>query len=217
MESPCLFRQSRKYKAVQNFIGCDPYEYALKNYSKEYADILNGMLTDELRAVLESCQKNTDKRSIEEYAQDLMLNWMVEDYVMNMLNKRKNIKVVKNGVDANRKFLFIDMVRSNSDFIIKTEREELYVELIVDYSCFWQKNHTCHLRNNKLIRLMEHAKEKRTFLLAVDLINKKFAFIPVNKSVPFKRIESHSAYGGRPVYEIPLNKYRFYDLNSLVS
>lgn len=207
---------TNKLDLVSQFIGADIYEYARLKYEPEYSNILIDKLSPELKDILDSCKHHKDHRSSLEYGKDLLLGWIVEDYVFDLLRlNNPGISILKSGEDSHRKFLRGSSIKSTSDFIVATDNKKFFIELISDFKNFWKTNRACHLRDKKLSYLKRASLKIDTYILALDIVEKTFQFIKVNKSMKSKYIPSHFPFGGKPAHEIYIDPDRFHDIKYL--
>ena len=147
-----------------------------------------------------SCRHNADKRTPMEYAQDLVASWLVEDSFFKVLNHGA-LRVDLGGTDSQRKVLSKSKVKTNSDFFVHYHDKSLKIELMNDYTGFWDKYHKLHLRDDKFVRM----KNGGCLLLAVSTVNKNHALFDFNKGFNAKYIPSHRQYGGKPAYELEIS------------
>ncbi|OIR25104.1 hypothetical protein [Bathymodiolus thermophilus thioautotrophic gill symbiont] len=189
----------------------DFFEKKLSDVAKNY-DYANSniyILEDNFKALkieypdiwqaLQSCNHQRDKRTIEEYAKDLVSSWVYEDTVLNYLKNDFDIELY--GADRERRVLSNSKVSSDNDFIIKKNGELLNIELVNSYTNYWKKYQRIDLRDNKFEKL----KSKQAILICVDICNKEFYLIDlkkINKNI--KYIGHHKPYG-KPAYQIFLN------------
>jgi hypothetical protein len=144
----------------------------------------------------------SDRRSPKRYAQDLLLNWVIEDHLSEQFAKISELEVGLEGVDSNREFL--SNLTSDPDFTFVLEKESYDIEMCSDYGGYWEENDKMELRRNKLPKLAE----KGVFILAVDIQSQECFFINPQECSS-KYIESHPPYGGKSAHQIDLEKTDF--------
>lgn len=213
-------RVEEKLELIRNFIGQDPIQFIRKHYRSEYADIMQGKMTEKTAEILETCKHNADKRSPLAYAQELILAWVVEDYIFDILMQNKYICTYKIGVDNKRELVKNSKITSNADLVIEIAESEnnverFYIEVVSDFHNYWNKHEVGHLRDNKLINLVKKSEEENIFLLAVDIQNKKIGFIEVKENMDMQYIEHHFAFGGKSAYQIDMYKSKFFNIEDI--
>jgi len=148
---------------------------------------------------LQSCKHQRDKRTIEEYAKDLVSSWVYEDTILIYL--KDNFEIELYGADRERNVLPSSKVSTDSDFCIKKNDELINVELVNSYTNYWKAYQRIDLRDNKF----ETLKKKQTLLICIDIFNKEFYFVDLKKSNEnIKYIPYHEPYG-KPAYQILLD------------
>lgn len=187
-----------------------------KEAFKLCTNLINDCVTGENKRYLENklggLSHLKDRRTNEEYALDLILGWAVEDAMRDIFNETLHLNTSLNSADKNREFL--TSPKAASDFIIYHNDQELYVEIISDYTGFWRNNLRVHLRDDKYLNL----KAEDGILLGFDYRNSRFLILKV-KSIEgnrVKRIKEHRPYGGKPAYEINLKTSDFYQIEDFL-
>mgnify|MGYP003980788013 CR=1 FL=1 len=105
----------------------------------------------EVWSALKSCTHNRDKRTIEQYAQDLVSSWVYEDSVHDQLCQHFDINL--GGSDKNRQILSKSRITSNSDYIITYKNKAFSFELVNSYSNYWKEYQKIDLRDDKFLHL----------------------------------------------------------------
>ena len=124
---------------------------------------------------LQSCKHQRDKRTIEEYAKDLVSSWIYEDTILNYL--KDNFEIDLYGSDKERNILPNSKVSSDSDFCIKKNGKLVNIELVNSYTNYWKAYQRIDLRDNKFEKL----KDKQAILICIDVYNKEFYLIDLKK------------------------------------
>lgn len=206
---------------VMKHLGYNLLDYIkLCNWKENYKlcnNLINDCVTGENKRYLEKklggLSHLKDRRSNEEYALDLILGWAVEDAMRDIFNETLQLNTSLNSADKNRKFL--TNPEASSDFIIYYKDQEHYVEIISDYTGFWQRISRVHLRDDKFLNL----KAEDGIFLGIDFRNSKFLILKV-KSIEgnrVRRIQNHRPYGGKPAYEISLETSDFYQIEDFLN
>lgn len=183
-----------------NILVLESNEKELKSlYSETYNNII-------------SCVHNRDNRSPMDYARDLVSSWLFEDYIVGKFAEL-GYSLTLSGKDSGRKILMNIRVGSNSDSIFKYNGEKINIEVINDYTGFWNKYKTIHLRDSKFNKLLS----EKSILLAISITNKTFALIPITKKTKSNYIKSHFPYGGKPAYEIIIEeKFKEFSVSNII-
>jgi len=146
-----------------------------------------------------------DRRTPVEYACDLILGWVIEDGIVDILNSLK-IKSELNSADRNRKFL--KKPKSSSDLKIKNHQgKTILIELVKDYTSYWSRNGSIELRDNKYNNL----KNENSILLGIDFKNNEFFIMKIDE-IEATFIPFHYPFR-KPAYSIEIKKDDFHDLN----
>lgn len=206
-------KMTHTYRELSKFFAMPLENLAKKlNYSESNILILEGneeklktLYPDVYQNIL-SCVHNRDGRTPMEYARDLVSSWIFEDYMVQKFNSL-GYNLYLSGRDKERVILSHSKVGSDSDVIFEYDNDKLNIEIMNDYSNYWEKHNTLDLRDNKFKKLLQ----TKSVLLAVSLINKKYSIITINKELEYRYIPSHQPYGGKPAYQIDLSCIEFYN------
>lgn len=198
---------SKIHESLTRLFRKNLYEVATDlNYSDSNLLILSGSfreLKDKFPSVwnaLNTCRHNRDKRSIEEYAQDLVSSWVYEDTLRNQLVK--NFDIILSGSDKSRNILPNSKVSTNADYIINWGGSKFYLELVNSYGDYWKRTKKLDLRDNKF----EQLKSKQALLVCIDIYYKDFFIIDLSIHFDlFKYIKKHKPWGNKPAYQLRLD------------
>lgn len=160
--------KGRKYDLLSDFIGKDAYLYAQNHIDFPEVEILNDRIPQQLKEIIKTCKQQKDNRSDLNYAKGVVYNWTLEANVRERMMK-KGLKVDRNGVDKNFKFVKGHEISSDPDFIIN---DELF-EMVADYNGHWLSKGELDLRCYKFDNVVKHNAK----LLAIDVKNRKWAII----------------------------------------
>ncbi|MBT7557017.1 hypothetical protein HN615_08840 [Candidatus Woesearchaeota archaeon] len=173
-------------------------ENNFKKLQMEYPDIWKS---------LQSCKHQRDKRTIEEYAKDLVSSWIYEDTVLIYL--KDDFEIDLYGADKERNILPNSKVSSGSDFCIKKNGKLVSIELVNSYTNYWKTYQRIDLRDNKFEKL----KDKQAILICIDIYNKEFYLIDLKKiNDNIKYIKYHKPYG-KPAYQIFLENTKVFSFS----
>ena len=193
------------YTGIQNFFKVPIVDLAKKlHYSEDNILILESNW-DRVKLEYPETYKNVcshkykqDKRTPEEFGQDVTASWLFED-VFRYYFKSKKYEIILNGTDKTRTWnVPDDSITTQSDFKIIYNNRGYNLELMTDYTEFISINNKYHLRDYKLAGL----KKTKSFLLIISTVDKTFVLVDWTKPHEYKSIESHEQFGGKPAYEV---------------
>ena len=186
---------------------------ALKNWDEDISlcmDIFDDSITfkeeEYIESVLGHASHRRDKRSSLEYACDLMVGWIIEDCVVDILNEL-GYNTSLNGADKNRKLL-LDPT-ADSDLKIIINREEVLIESVNDFTGYWKKTKHVPLRDRKYLHLIE----EKSLLFGIDYVNNLFFILNVPEREA-NYIKYHKPFS-KPAYAILISDEDFYNLNEV--
>lgn len=174
--------------------------------------IFNSNVTNEdknyIESVLGYAHHRRDNRSSLEYACDLMVGWVIEDCMVDIL-KMLGHDISLNGADKDRKLLLSPT--SNSDLKINVNGKNVLIEQVNDFTGYWKKTLHVPLRDNKY----KHLQNENSLLFGIDFKNELFFMLDVSKRkanyIPYHRPFS------KPAYAIVITDNDFYNLNEVES
>ena len=222
-----LEKIKNKIQIIEECFNIDVYKYVEEKYGQDYCNILQGKIENkELIEILNTCKNKEKWTGGLDYAKDVLLGWVTEDLVVNIINNLNGFTCNLNSIDAERKFLKANDVKSSPDLLVKRERiqanngkcvkeKSFMVEIVTDFSGFWEQSNKLHFRTTKLDNLKRHAENNTVCVLALDLKNKKFGFIKINDNTEAKYIEKHKGYKDKPAWEIEIDYNKFRDITEL--
>ena len=136
---------------------------------------------EKLAKLLPGTAHHRDSRSLKEYAESLVRNWLVEDLIYYILKGYK-LNVKREGSDSKRQLLEGKAVSGAPDLKVE-DKKNLWIEVIASYTPYWEKNGVYDLRDKKLIGLKNKSKEDRTVVVGVSLHNKSFFMQGIDSSL----------------------------------
>lgn len=170
--------------------------------------IFNDEITNEdeeyVKSLLETAYHRRDNRSSLEYACDLMIGWVLEDCIVELLNM-EGYETILNSADRDRKIL--TKPKADSDLKIMVDGEEILIELVNDFKGYWKRNNKVDLRDNKYANL----KDENSLLLGIDYKYSEFFILDVSKAEA-RYIPFHYPFR-KPAYSLKLDKNDFYSLD----
>lgn len=150
---------------------------------------------------LQSCLHNKDSRSMLEYARDLVASWIFEDTIVQKLIAA-GLSTSLSGTDKNREILATTKVSASSDCTIAFNGRHRHLEIMSDYTGWWESTGHLELRDSKYTKL---SREKALFL-GICTVSQKFILLDFSGQINARYIPSHRPYGGKPAYSINIEK-----------
>lgn len=182
------YKESNIYILQNNFI----------KLQQEYPTVWEALL---------SCKHNKDKRTYQEYAQDLVSSWLYEDTLLHYL-KKSEFDIRLNGSDQEREILNNSKVLTDTDYIISKNNVERNIELVNSYTPYWGNTKKIDLRDNKFQKM----RNNNVILLCIDIHNKVFYILDFKfETIDAKYISYHQPYG-KPAYQIDISRINSYEL-----
>jgi|DEB0MinimDraft_10_1074344.scaffolds.fasta_scaffold01819_15 hypothetical protein len=123
-------------------------------------------------------EHHKDYRTTLQFARNLVMNWLIEDFVYYMLRKQ-DIEVKRTGKDGHRKLLKGWNASSDPDLQCKINNNNLWIEVIANYptqsfDSFWESEGYYDLRDYKLKNLKSKSYKDKTIVLGVNVKQKKY-------------------------------------------
>ncbi len=150
---------------------------------------------------LRSCLHNKDSRSLLEYARDLVASWIFEDTIVQKLIAA-GLSASLAGTDQNREILATTKVSACSDCTIAFGGRSRHLEIMSDYTGWWESTGHMELRDAKYAEL---SREKALFL-GICTVSQKYILLDFAGQINARYIPSHRPYGGKPAYSIDINR-----------
>ena len=156
-----------------------------------------------------SCTHNSDQRDPFEYAQDLVANWLFEDWLVFGLRKNRTT-IILNGADRKREILPNEKVGGHSDTVVVIGGQRRGMEITTNFTGYWKREMKVDLRDNKYNNLVDHG----CLLCGIDMLNKEFFILDMgSKSVKATYEAEHAAWGRKPCYSVLLKEEDFSPFN----
>jgi len=172
---------------------------------KVFAEILLGKVSEETCRYLGSrlggkgLGHHRDGRSPVEYGIDLVRGWLYEDALIGGFGLH-GMNAERVGRDHLREFLPGSKVGSDSDFLVSRGSMTRRVEVVSDYTKYWESNDRVDLRDSKYQKLVD----EDCLLLGISLGTLDgFLFHPRTET-RFKvvRIPRHGGFRGKPAVSV---------------
>ena len=136
---------------------------------------------NKLAKLLPGTAHHRDSRSLKEYAESLVRNWLVEDLIYYIL-KGYQLNVKREGSDSKRQLLEGKSVSGAPDLKVE-DKKNLWIEVIASYTPYWEKQGVYDLRDKKLQGLKNKSKDDPTVVVGVSLHNKSFFMQGIDSSL----------------------------------
>lgn len=206
-------QQINKIIKYTNYNNIENYIENNENYQEYYNNIVNEeprKINSEVKQKLYDIDYSDyqDNRSKMEYFKELIINWILEDVIKDLISRRHNCKL--SGADENRDILNPSDITTKADLLINNKN----VEVITDYGGYWESQGYIDLRYDKYKRV----REENYAVLCLDLDNEQ-VFMFTEEEVE-KAEKYYNEAWGKECYKIKLsdiNKYTFNWLNTCIT
>lgn len=167
--------------------------------------VLNGNPTSDdityLENQLSALSHKRDSRSAKQYGEELIRGWLIEDILADKLNDG-GVSVSMSGEDKHREFL--EETTADADLVATVNGTDTHIEVITDYSGFWQRNGDADLRDNKYNQIQNHP---QTLILGLDFENDSVFVVNPEEMNP-EYLSSHP-YWNKPAYRFDASNLEF--------
>lgn len=175
--------------------------------------VLNGETSEDdieyLEDKLSALSHKRDSRSAQEYGEELIRGWLIEDILADKLQSG-GVSVSMSGEDKNREFL--EETTADADLVATVNGKTTHIEVITDYSGFWQRNGDADLRDNKYNQIQNH---KNTLILGLDFENDSVFVVNPEEMDP-EYLSSHP-YWNKPAYRFDASNLNFVPVSKVGS
>jgi len=197
-----LFDKAKEYQYSESniFILQNNFVGLASKHGQQYRNIVH-------------CTNQMDGREPLEYARDIVATWIFEDYMLEVL-QNDYFEIKLGGADKVREFLPNEKVKYDSDFIIVHKDKRYKLELVTNYTDFWDRQKKIHLRCKKYDSLIK----EKAILLGIGLTSKNFLTIDFENPPKAKYISQHK-YTKKPAQEIEIRdkiQLRNFCTNSII-
>lgn len=167
---------------------------------------------------IKSCKHNRDKRTPFEYAQDLVASWLFEDFLVIRSNEyaektNEDFHLELAGRDKEREILPTKKIEGTSDCLFTYEGVTIPVEIMTDYTGYFNKNKQVDLRDNKYPNLLK----SKSILVGISTVDTTYILLDfTTDKVPSAYKHFHHAWK-KDVYtiEFDANGIESYKFNVL--
>ena len=116
----------------------------------------------------------------------ITLNWLLEDYIIGVLNRNTEFKYANNAVDKNRELLPYRKVVIDPDVIVSVDGKDIEFDVISTSQGYIDN---LYMRGNKLQKMKERSKVNPVFIMGIDYKNKKYFLVDVNDMESYDDVE----------------------------
>lgn len=204
-------KKTKKIIDIETILGKKIKEYIKDKYTENIYLAYTGFLNRDDYDKLNTANHGRDSRTIYEFAKDLIISWVEEDIIIDVLkDKYPDIKFQLNGADKQRQFLDKASTSTKPDlraFYMKDKTlKEINIEIITDHTRFIEKNNCFDLRDNKFKKLL--TQELDTYICAFDFMNKRIAFIKIDDNIEYE--EKYNFYYKKNATRVKINYKEYF-------
>jgi len=168
-----------KFQTVENFVGKELYGFVEERLGIDFRKALEGEITPYVQNLIDNSyyfdvQKGS--RTDLQMVKELVYSRCVE---LRLLEKWKKQMVVLNGSD---KDCLITRYASNASDMWEVGTSNYY-EIMSTYKGYCLNSENLYISKGKLQKLSEHAKNSIQYLVVVDVLFRKYCFIPVRGNI----------------------------------
>jgi len=169
-------------------------------------DELTNEHIDYLEEKLGDLEHLKDQRSDPEYALELVMGWLIEDVILDILSDEHDVS--RGSADSEREFLASP--DATADLEVNVEGEEVPIEITQDYTGFWQrKGESSNLRDNKFKNLIDEG----ALILGLDIENEELFLIKAEEAD--KEGKQYNPRINKQASIINLDNVEFHDVEDL--
>ena len=175
------------------------------------ADFTVELLTDRLSPIswrfirdkLRTLAYLTDRRHPEEYAFDIVLNWLAEELIIGEIEgyAGEGVSVKLVGIDSERELLSLN-IRAKADIEILRNGYPLLIDIFADHKGTWVKNGYMDLKRGKVNHFN---KGELDYVLGLDLQNSGWYLVDSSQVVGLE-FSPNPAMGGTLTVRVPIGE-----------
>ena len=164
-----------------------------------YQHLLTNALTpmdgDNLRQRLSRTTHQRDSRKLADYAREILLNWLVEDYVIAALSGKQPGKIQLSGTDRQRQFLAGPEIAAAPDILVDGKP----FDIKSDWTNYWSQRQVIDLRDDEYLLL----KERRAGLILFQPLDRCYAILHDLGGLTAARGKRHPVWQ-KPFWQVAL-------------
>lgn len=145
----------------------------------------------------------TDRRHTEEYAFDIALGWLEEEFLVEALRKSlpRSTSIERVGVDRFREYVDLN-IRATADLELGSAHRRIRVDLFVDHTGSWRRNSGMDLKQGKLLHFRNGTLD---CVLGLDLNAGRFHLVGPRRAAGIPLVEN-AAMGGTKTARVSLGR-----------
>jgi hypothetical protein len=145
----------------------------------------------------------TDRRHTEEYAFDVVLGWLEEEFVIEKLGEAlgADYLIKREGIDQGREFTDLQ-VRATADIAVARNSQVVRIDIFVDHKGTWRKNRGIDLKAGKITHFRSG---QLNYVLAVDLVHRTH-YLVRPRHVVGQVLRPNAAMGGTATARVRIPK-----------
>jgi len=160
----------------------------------------------ELSEKLQGNEHHKDFRNDLEFARNLIIGWLLEDFVYFHL-KKQGLDIQRTGNDSGRKLLKGHLASGEPDLLVKQNGYKLWVEVIANfptknYDSFWEEEGYFDLRDYKLKNLKMKSKTDRTIVLGINVKQQKYFTMQITEALEGRPFSAEEKFGNKNTIKI---------------
>lgn len=168
-----------KFQTVENFVEKELLSFVEEKLGIDFRKALEGELTPYVQNLIDnSFYFNAQKgcRTDLQMVKELIYSRCVE---LRLIEKWKRQMVVLNGSDRD---CLITRYATNASDLWEVGTSNYY-EVISTYKGYCLNNENLYIGKGKMQKLCEHAKTSNQYLVVVDVLFKRYCFVPVRENI----------------------------------
>lgn len=181
-----------KFQTVENFVEKELLSFVEEKLGIDFRKALEGELTPYVQNLIDnSFYFNAQKgcRTDLQMVKELIYSRCVE---LRLIEKWKRQMVVLNGSDRD---CLITRYATNASDLWEVGTSNYY-EVISTYKGYCLNNENLYIGKGKMQKLCEHAKTSNQYLVVVDVLFKRYCFVPVRENISDMDYVSAAVLGG---------------------
>tara|TARA_Y100000004_G_scaffold195276_1_gene261871 strand:- start:104 stop:1258 length:1155 start_codon:yes stop_codon:yes gene_type:complete len=160
----------------------------------------------ELSEKLQGNEHHKDFRNDLQFARNLIIGWLLEDFVYIYL-KKQGVDIQRTGNDSGRKLLKGHLASGEPDLLAKLNGYKLWIEVIANfptknYDSFWEEKGYFDLRDYKLKNLKLKSKTDRTIVLGLNVAQQKYFTMQVTEALEGRPFSPEEKFGNKNTIKI---------------
>jgi len=131
---------------------------------------------------------------------------ILEVYVIDYFKNKHGREYELNGCDKEDVLDTKNRITTEPDLVTK---EGSLIEVVSDKFGFWKRNNGFDLRDNKYNELKKLSEGTDVYILAIDILERRYQFIKVDKDLQVERVEKIKEFGYKDGYHITIDENKY--------